>query len=336
MFIEIIKAVLMGIVEGITEWLPVSSTGHMILLEQLVHFNASEEFLSMFGWSSSWERSWRWWYCSGKALAFGIRRAGSAQPAVFGWVKVIVATLPALLVSPLDDWMEARFYNHITVAAHADPVRHPVHLGGEPPAAPRSGRPMQIGLREALIIGIWQVLAIIPGTSRPALPSWAACCWAAPGAGGRVHLLWPFRSWRGPAAQGGQVCAVRRSHHRGRGGRAGGGLRGGLCGQPGDHPLLMDYQAPQLHRVWRLPHPAGSGGAGRGRRTGPGLAIRQKKCLQSAPSGCAFVAMGAETVLYLRYKVFAVNAWKATVREELYAAVHRLLYRLPLPGHQPD
>ena len=228
MFIEIIKAVLMGIVEGITEWLPVSSTGHMILLEQLVHFNASEEFLSMFrvviqlgsdpgGGGTVLEKLW----------PFGIRRGRvSPKPAVFGlWVKVIVATLPALLVSPLDDWMEARFYNHITVAAMLILYGIPVHLGGEPPAAPRSGRPMQIGLREALIIGIWQVLAIIPGTSllrryhrgRPAAGP-------APGAGGRVHLLFGHSGHGGGlAAQGGQVCAVRRSHHRGRGGRAGGG-----------------------------------------------------------------------------------------------------------------
>ena len=48
MFLEIIKAILMGIVEGITEWLPISSTGHMILLEQVVKFSASEEFMSMF------------------------------------------------------------------------------------------------------------------------------------------------------------------------------------------------------------------------------------------------------------------------------------------------
>ena len=47
-FFEIIKAILMGIVEGITEWLPISSTGHMILLEQIIKFNASEEFMSMF------------------------------------------------------------------------------------------------------------------------------------------------------------------------------------------------------------------------------------------------------------------------------------------------
>ena len=48
MFLEILKAILMGIVEGITEWLPISSTGHMILVEQVVKFNASEEFMSMF------------------------------------------------------------------------------------------------------------------------------------------------------------------------------------------------------------------------------------------------------------------------------------------------
>ena len=169
MFIEIIKAVLMGIVEGITEWLPVSSTGHMILLEQLVHFNASEEFLSMFRVVIQlgailavvvlfWKKLW----------PFGIRRGRvSPKPAVFGlWVKVIVATLPALLVSPLDDWMEARFYNHITVAAMLILYGILFIWVENRPAAPRSGRPMQIGLREALIIGIWQVLAIIPGTSR--------------------------------------------------------------------------------------------------------------------------------------------------------------------------
>ena len=169
MFIEIIKAVLMGIVEGIAEWLPVSSTGHMILLEQLVHFNASEEFLSMFRVVIQlgailavvvlfWKKLW----------PFGIRRGRlSPKPAVFGlWVKVIVATLPALLVSPLDDWMEARFYNHITVAAMLILYGILFIWVENRPAAPRSGRPMQIGLREALIIGIWQVLAIIPGTSR--------------------------------------------------------------------------------------------------------------------------------------------------------------------------
>ena len=86
---------------------------------------------------------------------------------MFGlWVKVIVATLPALLVSPLDDWMEARFYNHITVAAMLILYGILFIWVENRPAAPRSGRPMQIGLREALIIGIWQVLAIIPGTSR--------------------------------------------------------------------------------------------------------------------------------------------------------------------------
>lgn len=152
MFIEIIKAILMGIVEGITEWLPVSSTGHMILLEQLVHFNASEEFLSMFRVVIQlgailavvvlfWKKLW----------PFGVRHGRvSPKPAVFGlWVKVIVATLPALLVSPLDDWMEARFYNHITVAAMLILYGILFIWVENRPAAPRSSRGMQVGLREA-------------------------------------------------------------------------------------------------------------------------------------------------------------------------------------------
>lgn len=167
--LEILKAVLMGIVEGITEWLPISSTGHMILLEQIVHFNASEEFISMFRVVIQlgailavvvlfWNKLW----------PFGLRQ-GRVAPKKESWVlwsKVVVATLPVLVISPLDDWMEAHFYNYITVAAML--ILYGVlflfiegrHL------RPAVTRLEQITYREALLIGVWQMLAIIPGTSR--------------------------------------------------------------------------------------------------------------------------------------------------------------------------
>lgn len=65
MFFEILKAILMGVVEGITEWLPISSTGHMILVEQLIKFNASEEFMSMFRVVIQLGAILAWWSCSG-------------------------------------------------------------------------------------------------------------------------------------------------------------------------------------------------------------------------------------------------------------------------------
>ena len=96
MFFEILKAILMGIVEGITEWLPISSTGHMILVEQLIHFNASEEFMSMFRVVIQlgailavvvlfWNKLW----------PFGIRHGRVAsKPEVWQlWFKVVAATL---------------------------------------------------------------------------------------------------------------------------------------------------------------------------------------------------------------------------------------------------
>ena len=120
MFLEIIKAILMGIVEGITEWLPISSTGHMILLEQVVKFNASEEFMSMFRvviqLGAILAVVVLFW---GKLWPFGLRHGRViSKPSVWQlWFKVVVATLPVLVISPLDDWMETRFYNYITVAA---------------------------------------------------------------------------------------------------------------------------------------------------------------------------------------------------------------------------
>ena len=166
MFLEILKAILMGIVEGITEWLPISSTGHMILVEQVVKFNASEEFMSMFRVVIQlgailavvvlfWNKLW----------PFGLRHGRvCSKPAV--WFKVVAATIPVLIISPLDDWFENRFYNYITVAAMLILYGVLFILVENRRTAPHVNRLEQITYREAFIVGVWQMLAIIPGTSR--------------------------------------------------------------------------------------------------------------------------------------------------------------------------
>ena len=169
MFLEIMKAILMGIVEGITEWLPISSTGHMILVEQVVKFNASEEFMSMFRVVIQlgailavvvlfWNKLW----------PFGLRHGRvCSKPAVWQlWFKVVAATIPVLIISPLDDWFEARFYNYITVAAMLILYGVLFILVENRRTAPHVNRLEQITYREAFIVGVWQMLAIIPGTSR--------------------------------------------------------------------------------------------------------------------------------------------------------------------------
>ena len=169
MILEILKAILMGLVEGVTEWLPISSTGHMILLEQLVRFDASEEFLSMFRVVIQlgailavvvlyWGRLW----------PFGLRHGRlTAKPEAWSlWIKVTAATVPVLIVSPLDDWMEAKFYNYITVAAMLILYGVLFILVEMRGSTARVNRLEQITLRDAFLIGLWQTLAIIPGTSR--------------------------------------------------------------------------------------------------------------------------------------------------------------------------
>ena len=169
MFFEILKAILMGVVEGITEWLPISSTGHMILVEQIIRFNASEEFMSMFRVVIQlgailavvvlfWNKLW----------PFGIRHGRVAsKPEVWQlWFKVVVATLPVLVISPLDDWFEAHFYNYITVAAMLILYGILFIVVENRRTAPHVAKLEQITYREAFLIGVWQMLAIIPGTSR--------------------------------------------------------------------------------------------------------------------------------------------------------------------------
>ena len=262
-FWEIIKAILMGIVEGITEWLPISSTGHMILLEQIVKFNASEEFMSMFRvviqLGAILAVVVLFW---GKLWPFGLRQGRViSKPSVWSlWFKVVAATLPVLVISPLDDWMEAHFYNYITVAAMLILYGVLFLVVENRRIAPHVMRLDQITYRDALLIGVWQCLAIIPGTSRSGativgglLLGLSRACVA------------EFTFYLAiPVMAGASLLKVLKFalsgavHDRHRDRRAGGGLRGGLCGEHGGHPLPDGLrQAAQLQVLWRVPHRAG-------------------------------------------------------------------------------
>ena len=119
MFIEIIKTIILGIVEGITEWLPISSTGHMILVEEFLNFDASPAFVEMF----------RVVIQLGAIMAVVVLFFHKLNPfapsktkqerneTIVLWFKVAIATIPAAVIGLLfDDWLDAHLYNYITVA----------------------------------------------------------------------------------------------------------------------------------------------------------------------------------------------------------------------------
>lgn len=169
--LELLKAVLFGIVEGITEWLPISSTGHMILLDQLVKLQVSEEFYEMFQVVIQ----------LGAILAvvllffhklnpFSPKKSPKARNQTWQlWFKVIAAVLPsAVLGLLLDDWMEAHLYNYVVVAI-ALIVYGVAFLyleQGNGRIAPRIKSVHAIDYKTALLIGAFQCLSLIPGTSR--------------------------------------------------------------------------------------------------------------------------------------------------------------------------
>lgn len=169
--LELLKAVLFGIVEGITEWLPISSTGHMILLDQLVKLQVSKEFYDMFQVVIQ----------LGAILAvvllffhklnpFSPKKSPKARNQTWLlWFKVIVAVIPsAVLGLLLDDWMEEHLYNYVVVAI-ALIVYGVAFLyleQGNGRIAPRIKSVHAIDYKTALLIGAFQCLSLIPGTSR--------------------------------------------------------------------------------------------------------------------------------------------------------------------------
>jgi len=169
--IEFLKAVLFGIVEGITEWLPVSSTGHLILLDEFLHLNISEAFYEMFQVVIQ----------LGAILAvivlffhklnpFSPKKDAPQKKDTWQlWLKVIVAVLPSAVIGLLlDDWMDEHLYNYIVVAIMLI-VYGIAFLFVEKWNQRRSFRihsTGQIDYRTALLMGAFQCLSLIPGTSR--------------------------------------------------------------------------------------------------------------------------------------------------------------------------
>lgn len=180
--IEILKAVLFGIVEGITEWLPISSTGHMILLNEVLPLDVSEEFYSMFEvviqlgailavvilfWSQIWP-------FGKKNNVAPLTKSGPGawiKTDIFKlWFHILVSCVPAAVIGILfDDVFEALFYNYMTVAIMlilfgiAFIVIENYHKG----KSAKINTVADIGYNTAILIGLFQLIAaIFPGTSR--------------------------------------------------------------------------------------------------------------------------------------------------------------------------
>lgn len=171
MFIEILKAILFGIVEGITEWLPVSSTGHLILLNEFITLNVSEEFQRMFDVVIQ----------LGAILAvivlffeklnpFSPKKDARKKRATWDlWIKVIISIIPSGVVGILlDDWMDAHLHNGIVVSialiAYGVAFLYVERMNQG--KTPRIRKVWTIDYKTALLIGCFQCLSLVPGTSR--------------------------------------------------------------------------------------------------------------------------------------------------------------------------
>ncbi len=170
--LEILKAVLFGIVEGITEWLPISSTGHMILLNEFVTLNVSDEFWEMFlvviQFGAILAVVMLFW---DKIFPFRFKEKPIVQKDIFIlWFKILVACVPAAIIGlAFDDVFDALFYNPwcVAIALIVFGIAFIVIENKNKGVSPKITELGQITYKTALMIGFFQVLAaVFPGTSR--------------------------------------------------------------------------------------------------------------------------------------------------------------------------
>ena len=171
MVTEILKAIFFGIVEGITEWLPISSTGHMILLNEFVKLQVSDEFYKLF------EVVIQLGAILAVILLF-FHKLNPFSPSKSApqrrntwrlWFKVVLAVIPSAVIGlPLDDWMDAHFYNYVVVAITLIVYGIAFLFVDRENSRRRAyaNSVYDIDLKTAMLIGCFQCLSLIPGTSR--------------------------------------------------------------------------------------------------------------------------------------------------------------------------
>ena len=168
---EILKVIILGIVEGITEWLPISSTGHLILVDEFIKLNASDAFKEMFNVVIQ----------LGAIMAVVVLYFQKLNPfspkknkeekvqTINLWLKVVVACIPAGVLGILfDDWMEEHFHNYVVVSIMliVYGVLFIVIENWNKKNKPSVTNLSDLTYKTALLIGVFQVLSLIPGTSR--------------------------------------------------------------------------------------------------------------------------------------------------------------------------
>ena len=172
-FIEILKVVFLGIVEGITEWLPISSTGHMLLVDEFISLNASDDFKEMFFVviqlgailavvTIFWNKMWPF-QLKDKTQSVMKKDTWSM------WFKTVVACIPGAIVTILfDDYIEAHLHTAvvISIALIFYGIAFIVIENWNKSRTPKVETLNDITYKTAFLIGMFQVLSIIPGTSR--------------------------------------------------------------------------------------------------------------------------------------------------------------------------
>lgn len=169
--IELIKSIILGVIEGITEWLPISSTGHMILVDEFIKLQMSDSFKELFfvviQLGAIMAVPIVFW---DKLYPFSKNKSQEQKKSTFSlWTKVIVGVIPAgVLGLLLDDFLDERFYNFVVVAIAL--IVYGVAFIIVEMFAKNSGfrveRVEDLGYFDAFKIGLFQVLSLIPGTSR--------------------------------------------------------------------------------------------------------------------------------------------------------------------------